>query len=78
MWKQNIFSFYDNSFKEITEKLKNYYDINIELVNKKVPNMRYTGKFRTEDGFEHILKVLKLDYPFEYEYIDSLKTVIIK
>ena len=41
------------------EKLKLYYGVDIVVNNTRILKNRYTGKFRTKDGVEHVLKVFE-------------------
>ena len=43
-----------------------YYNVKITVENPKVLNYRCTGKFKEQDGVEHILKVIQKDHPFTY------------
>lgn len=76
LWKEGIISFNDESFAEMARKLELYFDLQIEIKNEKILNYRCTGKFRTKDGVEHILKVLQLSNTFCFkidEKTNSLK-----
>lgn len=77
LWKEGIISFNDESFPEIVNKLELYFDLKIEVKNKKILNYRCTGKFRTKDGVEHILKVLQLSNTFSYKIDDKLNKITI-
>jgi len=77
LWKEGIISFEDESFPDLVEKLELYFDMKIEVKNDKILSYRCTGKFRTKDGLEHILKVLKLSNEFRYTINDKLNMVII-
>jgi transmembrane sensor len=59
------------------EKLKLYYGVDIVVNNTKILNNRYTGKFRTGDGVEHVLKVLKLNNKFTYKKDDEKNVITI-
>ncbi|MDR1162164.1 MAG: FecR family protein [Tannerellaceae bacterium] len=60
LWKKGIISFEHERIEDILVKLRLYYDIAIENKNTSINNMRYTGKFHTKDGIEHVLNVLKI------------------
>lgn len=77
LWKEGIISFEDESFPDLVEKLELYFDMKIEVKNDEILKYRCTGKFRTKDGLEHILKVLKLSNKFRYTIDDKLNIVII-
>ncbi|MBS1322431.1 MAG: FecR family protein, partial [Parabacteroides sp.] len=61
-WKEGLICFNNESVATIIEKLKLYYDIDIEVYNQKFINSRYTGKFRTKDGIEQVLRVLQIEH----------------
>jgi transmembrane sensor len=55
-----------------------YRDLKINLTNDKILKNRYTGKFRTKDGVEHILRVLQLSNQFRFKINDKLNIVTIE
>jgi len=78
LWKEGIISFQDESFTELVNKLQLYFDMKIEVRNDKILNYHCTGKFRTKDGVEHILKVLKLRNKFDYTIDEKTNTITIE
>lgn len=77
-WKEGLICFNNESVATIIEKFKLYYDINIETHNKKFLNSRYSGKFRTKDGIEQVLKVLQIEHKFSYTKNNDLNLITIK
>jgi len=77
-WKEGLICFNNESVATIIEKLKLYYDIDIETHNKKFLNSRYSGKFRTKDGIEQVLKVLQIEHKFSYTKNNDLNLITIK
>jgi len=75
-WKEGLYCFDDTPFSTILNKLEKYYDINIIIKNPQVLNYKCTGKFKEQDGIEHILKVIRKDHPFKY-FIDKEQNKII-
>ena len=75
LWREGLLCFNDISVRDMIEKLKLYYGVDIVVNNTRILKNRYTGKFRTKDGVEHVLKVLKLNNKFTYTKNDE--TVII-
>lgn len=59
------------------EKLKLFYGVDIIVNNTKILNNRYTGKFRTRDGIEHVLRVLRLNNKFTYKKDDEKNVITI-
>lgn len=79
LWKDGLICFDDNTIEELFQKLQLYFDVNIIVKNTSILEQRYTGKFRTGDGIEHILKTLQLRTKFVYENEeDKGNTIIIK
>lgn len=66
LWKTGIINFDNMRIEDIFNKLRLYYDITIENHNSRIKDMRYTGKFRTKDGIEHVLNVLKVATGLRY------------
>lgn len=68
LWREGIL-YFDEPLTEVLDKLKLYFDVNINVNNKSVlENKRHcTGKFRTRDGLDHILSVLQLTNHFTYK-----------
>ncbi len=77
-WKEGIISFSDESFPEIIRRLELYYDLDIVIKNENTLSYRCTGKFRTKDGIEHILKVLQMDNEFCYKTDEQSNTITIE
>lgn len=66
MWREGLICFENESFNGMMKKLALYFDIKIIVNNRGVLKNRYTGKFRSKDGVEHVLKVLQLNNKFTY------------
>ncbi|MDR2919002.1 MAG: DUF4974 domain-containing protein [Tannerella sp.] len=77
LWKKGIISFDHERIEDILKKLELYYDIRIENQNKSITNMRYTGKFRTNDGLKHILDVLQVPTGLQYQKDNENNFVLI-
>lgn len=77
-WKEGLICFNNESVSTIIEKLRLYYDINIEVHNQKFLSSRYTGKFRSKDGIEQVLKVLQIEHKFTYTKNNDLNLITIK
>ena len=78
LWKEGIISFQDESFTKLVNKLQLYFDMKIEVKNDKILTSQCTGKFRTKDGVEHILKVLQLRNKFNYTIDEKTNTITIE
>lgn len=78
LWKEGLICFYDEPVDKMIEKLQLYYDVKIDVQNKSLLKNRYSGKFRTKDGVEHVLKVLQLNNKFSYEKDNDRNLITIK
>ena len=78
LWKDGLISFDNETFPEMISKLELYFDLKINIKNNKILSNRYTGKFRTKDGVEHILKVLQLSNKFRFRIDDKLNIITIE
>lgn len=77
LWKEGVFAFDDMRLEEIIQKLEVYYDVSIITNNKKLKDIRYTGKLRQRDGVESVLKKLQIVYPFTYEKDDERNRIML-
>lgn len=77
LWREGLLCFNDISVRDMIEKLKLYYGVDIVVNNTRILKNRYTGKFRTKDGVEHVLKVLKLKNKFTYTKNDETNVITI-
>lgn len=77
LWREGLICFNNVSVKDMLEKLKLYYGVDIIVNNTKILNNRYTGKFRTGDGVEHVLRVLRLNNKFTYKKDDEKNVITI-
>ena len=78
LWREGLICFYDEPVGKMIDKLQLYYDIRIDVQNKQLLDNRYTGKFRSKDGVEHVLRVLRLSNKFTYKKDDDLNLITIK
>lgn len=78
LWREGIL-YFDEPLTEVLDKLKLYFDVNINVNNKSVlENKQHcTGKFRTRDGLDHILSVLQLTNHFIYKKDEEKNLIII-
>lgn len=77
LWREGLLCFNNISVKDMIEKLKLYHGVDIIVNNTRILENRYTGKFRTKDGVEHVLKVLKLNNRFTYTKDDETNVITI-
>lgn len=77
-WKNGLICFDDEPVEKILDKLATFYDMKIICRNTSFFKKKYTGKFRSKDGIEHILKVLQLEEKFRFERDEEKDIIIIK
>jgi ferric-dicitrate binding protein FerR (iron transport regulator) len=78
LWKDGLICFDNESVIEMVAKLELYFDTQIIVRNDAFKTKRYTGKFRTKDGIEHILKVFQLKDRFVYEKNEENNVITIR
>jgi ferric-dicitrate binding protein FerR (iron transport regulator) len=78
LWKDGLICFDDEPVEQMISKLELYFDTKIVVEKGSFMKKKYTGKFRTKDGIEHILKVFQLKDRFTYEKDDEKNRIIIK
>ena len=79
LWTEGILSFRNDSFDEIVEKLRKYYNVEIEIRCAALPKVTYGRlKIRISEGIEHALRILQLASDFTYEYDHDRNRIIIR
>jgi ferric-dicitrate binding protein FerR (iron transport regulator) len=76
-WKEGLLCFNNETVKSIINKLQLYFDVTIDVKKQNLQNYRYSGKFRTKDGVEQVLKVLQLEHKFMYTRDNELNLITI-
>lgn len=76
--KIGLYCFDDTPFNLLLGKLEKYYKVKIVVENPKVLNYRCTGKFKDQDGGEHVLKVIQKDHSFIYSISAEKDSIFIK
>ena len=77
-WKEGLICFHNESVGSIIKKLELYYDIQFVVHRTDFLNESYSGKFRTKDGIEQVLKILQLEHEFTYVKDSNLNLITIK
>lgn len=76
-WKEGLLVFKNETFSSMILRLERYFDVTIDVRKEQLLERHYTGKFRINDGLEHILKVLSLDGTFQYRFEENTNRVLI-
>lgn len=76
-WHEGLICFNNISLRDMIDKLKLYYNVNFIINNRQILDAHYTGKFRKNDGIEHVMRVLSLNTKFTYTKDDDNNTITI-
>lgn len=77
-WKEGLYCFDDVPFAGIIDKLEKYYNVKITVTSPKLLNHEgLTGKFREQDGVEHILRTISRDHPFKFSINEEKDSIVI-
>ena len=77
-WKEGLYCFDDVPFGGILDKLEKYYNVKITVTSPRLLDQTgLTGKFREQDGIEHILRTISKDHPFKYRINEDKDSIII-
>ena len=77
-WKEGLICFQNEPISDIMDKLSLYFDVKIQHRNQAFLKERYTGKFRSKDGVEQVLKVLQMEHHFRYVKDNEQNVITIK
>lgn len=77
-WKEGLICFRQEPVSSIIKKIELYYNVRIVVQKKDFLDELYSGKFRTEDGVEQVLRILQLEHDFTYERDSDLNLITIK
>ncbi|NDV82214.1 FecR family protein [Bacteroides sp. 51] len=77
-WKEGLYCFDDTPFKCLLDKLEKYYSVNITVERPNILDYQCTGKFKENDGIEHILKVIQKDHIFSYTINENKDSIVIR
>ena len=77
-WKDGLVCADNLRFDELKLRFERIYGIRIEVRNAALASHRYSGKFRTTDGIDFILRVLQRGMPFRFTRSVDENTIIIQ
>lgn len=77
-WKEGLYCFDDTPFGILLKKLEKYYNITVTVKNPQRLDYRCTGKFKEQDGIEHILRTIRKDHKFTYHINAEKDSIIIE
>lgn len=77
-WKEGLYCFDDVPFGGIIDKLEKYYNVKITVNSSRLLNHEgLTGKFREQDGIEHILRTIAKNHPFKFRINEEKDSITI-
>jgi transmembrane sensor len=71
-WTEGKLIFSNDPINTVIQKLGNWYNVNIELADKKLENYRFTGTF-IDEPLEQVLNILNLTSKMEYKVVPAQK-----
>ena len=77
-WKEGLYCFDDSPLSCMFSKLEKYYNVKITVNNPKLLDYHCTGKFKEQDGIEHILRVIQKDHKFTYHINEERDSIAIE
>lgn len=67
VWKDDKFTFKSQTLENIAFVLSYCYKVDIQIDNEKLKKEVFTGKFDKNQTIDDILKIIKINTPFEYK-----------
>jgi len=65
-WKENELRFMDAPLEEVMRKIGRKFNVDIEIENQQISNLKYTATF-IDESIEEILQMLKMVSPIDYK-----------
>ena len=78
LWRQGLIAFKNKELEDILTTLEKYFAVDIIILNERLPQHTYTGKFRQSDGVDYALRVLQHSIKFVYERDDETGIIYVK
>jgi transmembrane sensor len=72
-WLDNTLEFSDVSLYEICKSLERQFDTKIEIKNEELKQIKFSGRFKSDEGLDKLLELLKLTSPVKLNYKHILK-----
>lgn len=71
-WTDGKIVLSNDPINKVVQKLENWYNVDIEVADKKLENYRFTGTF-IDEPLEQVLNILNLSSQMEYKVIPAMK-----
>lgn len=73
-WKDDVISFHDSAFPEVTKRLENWYGVTILSSKDWIPRKNYSGRFQGQ-SLEEVLLGLSFVYDFQFRISNDTVTI---
>lgn len=75
-WVDNKFIFQNISFSELIRRLENWYNVDIEIDNREIEGLNFTGTFKNDETIWQVLEAIKIYTPITYRKSDQGQIII--
>ena len=65
-WKDDLLIFDGNTLEEIAKVFERRYNVNINIADSSIKNIRYSGSFKNVKSVEKVLYIIKQNTPINY------------
>lgn len=79
-WRNNTLEFNDMSLLEISKLLERQFNVNIHIKKEELKQIKFSGRFKSDEGLDKLLKILKQTSPIElnYKHVLNKEEIIIE
>lgn len=71
-WRNNTLEFNDMSLLEISKLLERQFNVKIHIKNEGLKQIKFSGRFKSDEGLDKLLKILKQTSPITLNYKHAL------
>jgi len=72
-WRDNTLEFNDISILEICKSLERQFNVRIEIKTEELKQIKFSGRFKSDEGLDKLLELLKITSPVNFSYKHSTK-----
>jgi ferric-dicitrate binding protein FerR (iron transport regulator) len=77
-WREDILVFDNLSLVEISRLLERRFNVKIQIKKEKIRNIRYSGKFTSDEGLSEVLDIIRETSPVKFNYQTNKEEIIIE
>jgi transmembrane sensor len=74
-WKDDLLVFDSNTLQDISRVLERHYNVQINISDTILPNVKYTGNFKNAESIEKVLDIIKQNTPIKYSKLRNTITI---